>query len=64
MRHGAVRAGAQRMALMAVLVLALAGICAVTGLAAPTASALSGDEVASLRYARKQEKLARDVYRA
>lgn len=48
----------------AVALLALAVIGAGSIQASPAATSMSGDEVASLRYARQQEKLARDVYRA
>ena len=48
----------------AAALLALAGVCAAAGLAAPAAAAMSGDEIASLKYARQQTKLARDVYQA
>ena len=58
------RAQVRRVVGTAGALLALAAICAAAGLAAPAASAMSGDEVASLKYASQQAKLGRDVYRA
>lgn len=54
----------QRVVRTAGALLALAGIFVAAGVAAPAAPAMSRDEVASLKYASQQTKLARDVYRA